>query len=92
MTSDRLLNNDSLRAAAANLQVVTSITPSMLEALHRHELDKMYTWLERDDQEYRHSASWKERTRDLYEQHVATQRRAILDWACVRTGSDLFVL
>jgi hypothetical protein len=91
MTSERLLNNDSLRAAAANLQAVTSITPSMLEALHRHELDKMYTWLERDDQEYRHSASWKKRKREKCEQHVALQRRAILDWACVRRGSDLFV-
>jgi hypothetical protein len=97
MASDRLLNTDSLRAAAANLQMVTSITPSMLEALHRHELDKMYTWLDKHDKDVthdwtrRHSAWWKKWTRGKCEQHVAMQRRAILDWAHVRRGSDLFV-
>ena len=88
----RLLNTSELREAAANLEAVTDITPDMLEALHRHELEgwhremalrkklgaKLEAWYQ----------LWKE---EMLERHIAVQRQAVLDWARVRRGSDLFV-
>ena len=89
MTAERLLNTSELCEAAANLEAVTGITPGMLEALHRHTLE---AWrIDQDTSEYWHEA-WYQRWREAdLQRHQAVQRQAVLDWARVRRGSDLFV-
>ena len=79
----RLLNTAELRAAAVNLEAVTDVTPGMLEALHRHEVEGIY----RGDTT--HWSGFIQRY--TFGEHVAAQRRAVLEWAHVRRGSDLFV-
>lgn len=91
MTAERLLNTSELREAAANLEAVTGITPGALEALHRHELEAWHRWMDQDTYEYRHEA-WYQKWREAdLQRHQAVQRQAVLDWAHVRRGSDLFV-
>ena len=91
ISAEYLLNTGELSDAAANLEAVTGIAPGMLEALHRHELEAWYQWMDQCTDEYRHEA-WYQRWREAHlQRHQAVQRQAVLDWAHVRRGSDLFV-
>ena len=85
----RLLNTTELSEAAANLEAVTGITAGMLEALHRQELE---AWHQDIDTSSNKHAAWYQRWKgEELERHQAAQRQAVLDWAHVRRGSDLFV-